>query len=113
MKQEPRYLIVIIIMKLHLFRIKEGKLEKWKEWGNLLMTKYKEEAIETLQEEGLIYEGFCIFEVDGQYYTLGMVEGEEKPTNMERELNIKHRAMKKECLEKMGSVEEVYEIYNK
>ena len=42
-----------------------------------------------------------------------MIEGEAKPTNMERELNRKHRATKKECLEKLGPVEKVYELYNK
>ncbi len=97
-------------MKLYLFTIKQGKLDLWKEWGNLLMTKHKEEAIETLKEEGLTYEGFCIFEIDGIYYTLAMIEGEEKPTNMDRELNQKHRATKQECLEKIGPVEKAYEL---
>jgi len=99
-------------MKLSLLKIKEGKLETWKEWGNLLMTKYKDEAIETLKEEGLIYECFCVFEIDGNHYTLAMIEGEEEPTNMDRELNQKHRATKKKCLEKIGPVEKVYELYN-
>lgn len=100
-------------MKLHLFKIKEGKLETWKKWGKLLVKKYKKEAIETLKEENIQYEGFCIFEMNGDYYTLAMIEGEAKSANMERKLNQKHRAMKKECLERIGSVEKIYEIYNK
>lgn len=100
-------------MKLNLFKIKEGKLDKWLEWGKLLMTIHKDEAIETLKEEGLTYESFTVFEIDGNHYTLAMIEGEEKPTNMNRELNIKHREVKKECLEKIGPVDKVYELYNK
>jgi len=100
-------------MKINLFKIKEGKLDKWLEWGNLLITIYKEEAIETLKEEGLTYEGFAVFEIDGKNYTFSMIEGEEKPTNMERELNIKHREVKKECLEKIGPINKVYEFYCK
>lgn len=99
-------------MKLYLFKIKEGKLEKWKEWGSLLVTTHKKEAVETLTEEGLTYEAFCVFQIEGNYYTLAMIEGKQNPTNMERELNQKHQAMKEECLEKIGSVETVYEIYN-
>lgn len=100
-------------MKLNLFKIKEGKLEKWIEWGNLLITQYKEEAVETLKEEGVTYEGFCVFEINGEHYTLAMVEGEAKPANMERELNRKHKETKKDCLEYVGAVEKVYEFYNR
>jgi len=100
-------------MKLYLFKIKEGKLDQWLKWGELLITTYKEEAIETLKEERITYEGFCVFEIGGEYYTLAMIEGEAKPANMERELNRKHIEVKKECLEKISSVEKVYELYNK
>ncbi len=100
-------------MKINLFKIKEGKLEKWREWGKLLTTTHKEEAIDTLKEEGLSYEGFCVFEIEGKHYTIAIIEGEEKPTNMERELNQKHREIKKECLEKIGPIETVYELFNK
>ena len=100
-------------MKTYLFKIKEGKLEVWKAWCNLLMTTHKEEAIETLKEEGLTYESSLIFSIDGKYYTLAMIEGEEKPTNMERELNQKHRAMKKECLEGIETLEIGYELCNR
>ncbi len=100
-------------MKLYLFKVKEGKLETWKEWCNLLMTKYKNEAVETLKEEGVVYEAFSIFSINEEYYTIAMIEGEAKPTNMERELNQKHRATKKECLERIDSLEIGYELYNK
>lgn len=100
-------------MKLYLFKIKEGKFEQWKNWCHLLMTQYKDEAIETLKEEGLSHESFAIFSIDGNYYTLAMVEGDAKPTNMERELNQKHRTVKKECLERIDSIEMGYELYSK
>ncbi len=35
-------------MKVNLFEIKQGKLEKWLEWGQLLMTQYREEAVQDL-----------------------------------------------------------------
>jgi len=100
-------------MKLNLFKIKEGKLDKWREWGKLLETTYKEEAIETLKEEGLSYESFCVFQINGEYYTFAMTEGEHRPINMDRELNQKHKAIKRECLERIDSPENVYELYNK
>ena len=100
-------------MEINLFKIKEGKLGKWLEWGKLLATQYKEEAIETLKEEGVNYESFCVFEIRGEHYTLAMVEGEAKLANMERDLNRKHREVKKECLEYVGPVEKVYELYSK
>jgi len=100
-------------MKVYLFKIKEGKLKKWREWCRLLMTKYKNEAIETLKEEGITHEAFLIFPINGHYYTVAMIEGETRPTNMERELNQKHKAVKKECLERIEAVEIGYEFYNK
>ena len=100
-------------MKMYLFKIKEGKLEKWREWCHLLMTQYKDEAIETLKEEDVTYEAFSIFPIQGQYYAVAMVEGEMKPTNMERELNQRHKAIKKECLERIDLIEGGYELYNK
>ncbi|MGH2613417.1 MAG: DUF6176 family protein [Rhabdochlamydiaceae bacterium] len=99
------------MMKINLFKIEKGKLEKWLEWGHCLMTEHQEEAVETLKEEGLIYEGFCVSEVAGNYYTLAMIEGYERPTNMERELNQKHREVKRDCLDKLGPVEKAYELY--
>ena len=100
-------------MKIFLFKIKEGKVEHWRQWCNLLATEYKKEAIETLQEENLTYESFSIFSINGQHYTIGMTEGDAKPANMERELNQKHKTIKQECLERMSPVEMGYEIYNK
>jgi hypothetical protein len=88
-------------MKFVLFKIKEGKLDTWKNWCGVLRTTYKEEALETLKEEGLIYEACVGFEIEGNWYTLGIVQGEEKPINLERELNIKHRAIRKECLQRV------------
>jgi hypothetical protein len=100
-------------MKLYLFKIKEGKLETWLAWGKLLMTKYSKEATETLKEEGLSYESFCYFNIGGSFYTLAMIDGHQHPTNMDRDLNIKHREIKRDCLERIDLPAFVYELYNK
>ncbi len=99
--------------KGNIFKIKKGKLAQWKRWCNLLATKYKKEAIETLKEENVTHEIFLIFSINKQYYTVGMTKGEAKPANMERKLNQKHKIMKKECLKRINSIEIGYEIYNK
>ena len=100
-------------MKINLFKIKEGKLGTWKSWCNMLATTRKNEALETLKEESLAYEGFFIFSINQEFYTLGITEGEGLPANMDKEINQKHKAIKKECLERMGSIENGYELTTK
>ncbi len=98
------------MIKGNLFKIKEGKVAKWRDWCRLLETTYKNEAIESLKEEGMSYEAFFIFTIGDDFYTIGIGEGKELPANMDRELNQKHRATKRECLEKVGELERDYEL---
>ncbi|MFO0704403.1 MAG: DUF6176 family protein [Candidatus Andersenbacteria bacterium] len=95
---------------MSLFKIKKGKLEAWLNWCKLLHTTYRKDAIRTLSEEGLTHEGFGIFKLNEEHYTIGFSVGENLPANMNKEINQKHRAMKKECLEKIGPVELNYEL---
>lgn len=99
-------------MKINLYKIKDGKLETWLEWGNLLETTYKEEAVETLKEEGVTTEAFGLFELNGENYTLGISMGENLPANLKKEINIKHKEVKKECLIFIKKVDLVYFLQN-
>ena len=100
-------------MKIDLFRVKKNKLEKLMQWGNSIATAHKDEALETLEEEGLIYESCFIFQINGKYYGFAISEGEYNPTNMRRKFNQIHKAIKQQCVEEIGRVEKVYEIFNK
>lgn len=86
-------------MQFVLRKVKEGKLELWRNWCELLRTVHRDEARETLKEEGVTYEAFLCFELNDQWYSLGCSTTPTHPTNLDRELNRKHRAMRKECLE--------------
>lgn len=93
-------------MKYALFKIKEGKLEQWKNWCSKVRTDFYEEAHKTLIEENLFFEGFLIFEIDKQFYTLGYIqekEGGSKPSNKNSSLNLEHLKNKKECLDFVSS----------
>lgn len=101
-------------LKTRLFEIKEGKLDTWRQWCDLLQTKYLSEAQETLQEEKVTAEFFLVFEIDGKSYTLGGGFFEEKilePT--ERELNHLHMTKKKECLIPVAEPDLLYLIAEK
>jgi len=95
-------------------KIKKDKLDIWRDWCELLRTKYSKEALETLVEEGVLFEAFICFEINNQWYSLGLSSVPITPTNMNRELNRKHKAMRKECLEDMSiPVEILYSFINK
>ena len=100
-------------MKIHLFKIKKGKLNKWLLWGKTLETKYRKKAIETLKEEGLDYEAFYVFKIKEDYYTIATLIGEAKPANMKRKINIEHKKNKKEALKYIGNVDKEYELTTK
>lgn len=101
-------------LKTRIFEIKEGKLNTWKEWCNLLQTRYLVEAQETLREEQITTEFFLIFNIADKNYTMGGGFFEEeilKPT--ERELNQLHMDKKKECLIPVTEPEILYLITGK
>ena len=86
-------------MELKLFKLKKGKEGAWFAWCLLLMTTYKKQALKSLKEEGLLFEASGSFKLNGEIYVLGMYHSKNKPnpTNLEREVNKRHREMKKEC----------------
>jgi hypothetical protein len=93
----------------NLFKIKEGKIDIWKEWCNELNTSLRNDAIATLKEEGNVQEVFVVFELNGDFYTIGLAEGQNLPAT-NKEINIKHKAISKECLEKIGKVSCLYNL---
>lgn len=97
-------------MQAFLCKIKPGKKETWINWCHLLDTDYRAEALETLKEEHLSYEACAIFSIEGEDYIIGFDQGEVTPANMDRPLNKKHREMRKECLEKIGPAQFLYEL---
>jgi len=59
----------------------------------------------TLIEEKIIQELTIGFEIEGECYVIGYMDGECLPANMSRTINQKHKAMKEQCLEMVGEIE--------
>ena len=82
-----------------------------REWGKKLMTEYLDEARETLKEENSTREFFYIFRIEDKYYGAANMEGDNIiPSNLNRELNRKHREILKECTEGTIELEDIYNI---
>jgi len=80
----------------HLFSLAKDNVPLLKEWGQLLMTTHRAEAMETLQEENSTAEAmYLITAAHDQHFVLAVSQfaGQKKSTNMQRELNRKHREM--------------------
>jgi len=95
----------------NLYKIKQDKLSKWREWCLLLRTTHKEEALETLKEEKNTHELYLIFQIKEDFYVAMMGVGENLPATS-RELNQRHKAMKEECLEFVCPLENLLEFWN-
>lgn len=79
------------------FKVKDGMLEPWKAWCDLLMTTLNESAIATLREENLVMERMVLLEGG---YIRGESEGEGKSASMTLPINKLHKFMKRQCLER-------------
>lgn len=96
--------------KAILLKVKDGQWEAWKNWCTELNTTLRKEAILTLEEERVFQELTIGFEVDGDYFVIGFMDGECLPANMERDINKRHNAMKHQCLERVGNADVLYNI---
>jgi hypothetical protein len=97
-------------MKAKLFKVKEGKLELWREWCAFL-NQHTEEVLETLGQERVSRESCLLFLLNDTYYVVGMSEWFATPVKSDdRELNVKHRAMLTECLEPVDRCETLYDF---
>ncbi len=98
--------------KAVLLKIKEGQWEVWRDWCRELSGALRFEAVLTLQEEKVLQEMALGFQINGERYVIGFVEGEALPAKMDREINQRHQAMKLQCLEHVEKVEILYIIKN-
>jgi len=89
------------------FKIKEGKLEAWKKWCEELSGPLREEA--TLKEEKVSREAFIHFKIDDHDYVIGLGDGEALPATL-KEINLRHKAISRECLEYVGKVSNLYDL---
>jgi hypothetical protein len=99
---------------LRLYKIKPGKLSVWQDWCEKLQGEYSHAASRTLGDEGLRYEFFIIFKIEGSNYTLGGgildEKSEPKPSDKTLALNINHKQMINDCLESVDTAEYLYLI---
>lgn len=85
-----------------LFRVREGKLNRVREWMNELNTSRREEALGTFEYENVTREVVALFEGnDGHYYLIGLNEVNEPSRTADPTvpINQEHSQFKKECLE--------------
>ena len=93
-----------------IWRVKEGKVEKFRDWMKLLSTSRQEEAIATFAYEHVTREVFVEFAGDdGRTYVIGLNEATEPPRHGDPNvpINQEHRAIKEECLEPITKAGEV------
>lgn len=95
-----------------IFKVKEGKLDKLKEWFNILDSERREEAISTFSFEKVTREVFVLFKGNsGDYYVIGLNETEDGnepgPSDPNVKINIEHKEVKRECLESISENGEI------
>jgi hypothetical protein len=94
-----------------IYKLKKDKVSEWREWCAKLNSSLQEEALQTLKEEGNSLEAFLIFEIGGEFYTIGLGIGEFLPVNKDQEINTMHINKKKECFEKAIPTENLYLLH--
>lgn len=93
-----------------IFRVKKGRLDQWRAWCHELETSFREDALDSLRQEQIIQEAAFLFEIEGEYYVLGFMNGEGLPADMTKEVNIKHKQAKEECLERVSDITVLYNL---
>lgn len=63
-----------------------------------------------MNDEKITHESFSIFNMNDIDYVLGMSIGEHLPSNPQKDINIKHREIKEECLEYITTLDNKYYI---
>ena len=93
-------------MSMRLFRIKEGRLQQFLDWGKFLQSN--PEALETLREEGIQFEAFYYFQVGEDLFAMGVVDNPTPLSPSIRPINIIHRKVLKECLIPLDGAHPIY-----
>lgn len=91
-----------------IYKIKKDKVDEWRAWCTKLGTELRELALSTIKEEGNTLEGFVLFQIGDDFFTLGFGEGDFLPANIDKEINRLHIEKKKECLDENIAVELLY-----
>ncbi len=91
-------------MKYKIFKIKEGKLQQWKDWCEFLR-KNEKEVFETMKEEKVTRE-LAVRVGDTVLYVM---EGEMLPST-NKDLNIQHQKNLVECLEPVTDAEVLFDF---
>lgn len=99
------------MVKQYLFKIKEGKLQQWKDWCDYLIA-HADEVRATMLYEQSNREMFTLFTFDGIHMVVGHGEFFNDPVQADMTvlLNIEHRRNLRECLERVGSAEILYDL---
>jgi hypothetical protein len=86
-----------------IWKVREGKLETFKDWMNQLGGTRRDEALATFEFEHVTREVFVLFPgKDGTQYVVAMnetTEGDPLPSDKSVAINVEHRAILLECLE--------------
>ncbi len=93
---------------IRLFKIKSDKLDVFLQWGKYL--ENNPEAIETLEEEQVRFEGFYYAKIGKDYYAFGVADNPNPLPATERELNRKHKSLLREVIESPLEIHPVYEL---
>lgn len=93
-----------------ILKVKSGQVGQWRAWCEELKTSLISEALETLKDEQVFQEASFLFEINGEFYVLGFMDGECLPADMTKEINIKHKKKKEECLEYVSKIETLYNL---
>ncbi|MCH8888817.1 hypothetical protein IID26_00095 [Patescibacteria group bacterium] len=94
-------------------KIKKEKVEELKAWGKRLMGDLHEEAIASMREENITHEYMGIFEIDGEWYGVGFMQGENIQPATDKEINNAHKKIMKEACGKRISIETIYRLKDK
>jgi hypothetical protein len=86
-----------------IWKVREGKLETFKNWMDQLDDARRDEALATFEFEHVTREAFVLFPgKDGIQYVVAMNEttaGDPLPSDKSVAINVEHRAIMLECLE--------------
>lgn len=95
---------------MRIFKIKPNKETKLRAWCEEVNTTRKDEAIESLKEENCNCEIFSIATINNEPYLLTHMDGKNLKRGTDSEINLKHRAIMRECIEAKVGIECLYKI---
>lgn len=93
-----------------LYKVKEGKINIFKQWLAVLNGERKQEAVATFVHENITREVFVLFNgIDGDAYVAGLNEanGCIEKSDQAVAINQEHSEIKRECLESISEPGEI------